>query len=249
VTRRAVALAIVLAAVSQSMNAQAASAVARAFLQANTDRRWDAMADLVDAASLRALRTIAETRASTFSTADRPETRASLDSMGMTNLTRGMDGMRGMLGGASLLSFMFAGVNDAEQVRALSDHDLMARWFEAKSPGYLARLTSESLMKGMLDRLPPDRAAEVRAGFDSLQSRRIAWEVVGEVREGPGVAHVTYRAAGRTPPSATAVLTLQASGSKWYVHFTDPDDQLAQMATFATRAMRPDSLPRRPDGR
>src|SRR3990170_4439372 len=216
-------LAILLVAPA-ALRGQSASSTAKAFFQAQTDKRWQAMADFVDSASLKALRGIADRMTLTMSTLSSPEGRARMDSAGVSDMAKALEGLQAMLGGpGSMLRFTFARVTDAAELQAISDRELMGRWFEARSAGYLAGLTTDGMLKGMLDK---------------IESTKLNWEIVGEIAEGDGVSHVVYRVAGMTPQAPTGILTFRASGRRWYIRFASPNEQLGHMATLGTAAQQ-----------
>ena len=154
-------------------------------------------------------------------------------------MAKALEGLQAMLGGpGSMLRFTFARVTDAAELQAISDRELMGRWFEAKSAGYLAGLTTDGMLKGMLDKLPPSAGNEMRAMLDKIESTKLNWEIVGEIAEGDGVSHVVYRVAGMTPQAPTGILTFRASGRRWYIRFASPNEQLGHMATLGTAAQQ-----------
>ena len=229
---------VALALVPAAARCQSASATARAFFQAHTDHQWQAMADFVDSASLRAMREVADKMVASFATMAKPEVRAAMDSAGVGAMANMMSSLQSMMGPGSMLRFMFAHVTDAAELQAMPDRDLMARWFEAKSPGYTMGLASNDMLKGMIDRMPAAEGSGMRAAMDVAGATPLPWEVVGEIPEGRGVSHVVYRVAGQTPQGATGILTFRATGGRWYIHFTNPDDQLGHMAALALSAMQ-----------
>lgn len=218
---------------------QSASAAAKAFLQAQTDKQWLTMADLVDTSSLRALRASADRSARTYATAMRPETRSAMDSMGMGGIGKTMEGVQSMFGPGSMLRIEYARVQDAAEIQAMSDRELMARWFEAKSFAYMMNIMMGGMLKPMLDKMPAGANSEMQAEFAKLDSAKTRWEIVGEVNESANVAHVVYRVAGTTPSSPAATLTFQRTGGRWLLHFDSPEGQLTQMAQLGMAAMKP----------
>ena len=235
-TLRAFLMVLVLA--PAAARGQSASVAARTFFQAHTDRQWLAMADCVDTSSLKAVRRVADRMISAFSTVAKPEARAKLDSAGATGVLSLMDGIQSIMGPGSMLRFEFARVKDAAELQALSDRELLGRWFEAKSVGYAIGLVSGGMMKAMLDRMPAPAGAELKSALDQAGASPIRWEVVGEIAEGDSVAHVAYRAAGLTPQASTGILTFHSSRGRWYIRFTDPVEQLGHMSALAITAMQ-----------
>ena len=134
---------------------------------------------------------------------------------------------------------MFARVKDPAELTSMTDTELMARWFEAKSPGYLTDLGAGMGMQQMMANVSPEAAASMQEGLDKVKAINVKWDVIGELAEGPGVAHVLYRVAGLSPRGPTATLTFQSGADKrWRIHFTSPDGQLAQMASLAVAALQ-----------
>jgi hypothetical protein len=217
--------------VHSEVSAQSASVAARQFFQAYTDKQWFMMAGVVDSTSLVALRGMGETMVRNFAAASRPAAKAAMDSTGMAKT---MEGLQAMFGGGSMLRLMFANVTDEAQFKALSDRELMARWFEAKSLAYLTTVMAGGMLGGMMDKVPGS-AVEIRSEMDRMAQQRQAWQVVGEIMEGDSIAHVTYRVVGEEA-SAAGVLTFKASRGVWKIHFTSPDDQLVPMTQLAMRA-------------
>jgi hypothetical protein len=213
------------------VGAQTASAAAKAFLQAHTEGKWDVMAELIDSTSIRSVRVVAQRLLTQMAMIESSPSRDAADSTGLGSL---LQGVRSMMGNFNVLQMTFARVMNDAQVNTLSDRELMARWLEAKSPGYSAELTAR-MMQSMMRSMPPGSEDEVNAALEAMGSKTVAWEVVGEVLEGDTLAHVTYRVAGRTTPAPTGVLTFARTGGRWLVHFASPDDQLTTMSTLATR--------------
>jgi hypothetical protein len=114
-----------------------------------------------------------------------PEMRAKMDSMGVTGMAKGLEGIQATLGPGSMLRFTFARVNDAAELQAMSDR-----------------------------------------------------EFVGEIAEGDSVRHVAYRIAGVSPMASTGISTFRASGKRWYIGFTNPDDQLGHMTALGMAALQ-----------
>lgn len=236
-TRRFRSVVAILSLVPAALSAQGAAAAAKAFFGAQSDKNWLGMADLVDSSSLRAVRDQAMKISATFATMAKPETKAILDSLGVSNMSRAVEGIQGMFGGTPLLAMSFARVKDGAEFAAMTDREIMARWFEAKSPGYLTTVMSGGMFKGMLENFPGGAAAEVKSAMAGIVSTPINWDVVGEIADGPGVSHVIYRAGGGSPAQPTSVLTFHMSGGQWRVWFMSPDDQLADLAQHALRAV------------
>jgi hypothetical protein len=236
-SRIATYLLALLAVASPALSAQTASATANGFLQAQSGSQWQAMAEFVDSSSLHVLRGVSDKLAASLAAAQRPEVRAAMDSMGGSAMGQAIGGLQAMFGG-SMLQTIFAHVTSADSLRAMSDRELMARWFEAKSFAYATELMMSTMFKGLMDKLPAGASAEMQTEMDKVRSQTTAWQVIGEILEGDTVAHVAYRIAGQTPEGASGVLTLRKSSGTWYVHFTDPDDQLAAMATLGMKAMQ-----------
>src|ERR1017187_1618839 len=186
--------------------AQSASATAKAFFQAQTAKQWLAMADFVDTTSLRVLRGIADTQVQGMTTMAMPATRARMDSMGASGALKASDAVQAMLGPGSTLRYTFARVTGAAELQAMSDRELMARWFEAKSVASLFGL-SGGMMKQMMAMMPQSSSGETQSMLDRAESSSTSWEIVGVISEGDSLAHVAYRVAGITPPAPTAILT------------------------------------------
>ena len=220
-----------------AVRGQSASSTAKAFFQAQTDKQWLEMADFVDSSSLRALRGIADKQIQGLSAMAKPEMRAKMDSMGAIGMAKTMDGLQAMLGQGSMLRFTFARVTDTTELQAMSDRELMGRWFEAKSLGYLLGL-SGGMLKGLIATMPPPAGDVMQSTLDTFGSMKMKWEVVGEIAEGDSVAHVAFRIAGLTPPAPTGILTFRASGARWYIRFRNPDDQLGHLAALVMAAMQ-----------
>lgn len=228
----------VLVLVPAVVRGQSATASAKAFFQAHGDKQWMAMADLVDSASLRVIRIVANQLTTTLATASSPRVRATMDSAGASGMVAAMDGLRSLLGG-SLLQFSFAHVANADELLALSNRELMSRWFEAKSFAYLGSLMSGTLLKPMMGKLADSANAGIQSAFDAMQNVVIGWEVIGEIAEGDTLRHVAYRVAGSTPRGAAGVLTfVRRPGARWLVTFTNPDDQLGHMAALGNAALQ-----------
>ena len=228
-----------LAALAAPLAGQSAAATAKTFFKANTDRQWLAMADLVDSSSQRAMRADADRTAQLFAKMASPAARAMTDSMGAPGFGRMMEGIGSRFGDGSMLRLYYARVTDAAELALLSDREILARWFEAKSPGYLMSIGSGMVIKGMMEKLTPEAGTAMQAGLDSAQAMNIDWDVVGEVAEGESVAHVTYRVAGLAPAAATGVLTFhRVLGGRWRVHFASPNDQLAYMSKLSLDALQ-----------
>lgn len=238
--RRIPAPALLLLLVVSKSAAQTPLQAAKDFLQAHTDQQWSTMASFVDSASLRALRATADRMAAMLAVASSPAARAAADSMRAPELARAMEGIQSMFGGASMLQLMFARVPDTVALKALSDRELMARWFEAKSIGYVSEIASASMSQRMSERA----GRSVQRAYDRLGALRLPWEVIGSAVEGDSIAHVVYRLAGRNPPAATGVLTFRSTNGRWLIRFTNPDDQLAALNALVLRAVQ-DTPPRR----
>ena len=237
-SRISVRLAVLVLLAVSPLSAQTASARARAFFQAHTDTQWVAMADFVDSASLHAMRGVADTLVGRAELTSNPDfLRATADSAGLGGLGQMLSGFQSMFG-ASLLGTTFARVSSADELRAMSDRELMARWFEAKSFSYATSMVMGTMFKGLMDNLPGAAATDLQAALSGVTSTPIAWQVIGEIAEGDSVSHVAYRVAGQTPTGPIGVLSFKKSAGKWYIHFTDPDDQLAQMSALAMSAIQ-----------
>jgi hypothetical protein len=217
-----------------AVGAQGASEAARAFLGAHSSNQWAEMARLVDSASLAVVRAegirtlrIMETVQNYQPTV--PDTGAA------AGLRRMLEGARSMMG-TNMLEMTFANVRTEQEMNALSDLELMARWFEAKSPEYLRR-RGMGMMESML---PAEARAAAQDAMASTVVSMPQWEVVGEFREPDSAAHVIFRIAGKTPRASTGVLTFRrAQGGKWCLTFGNTDDQLAPLAAMVLRTMMP----------
>ena len=215
--------------------AQGASEAARAFLGAHTSGQWAEMARLVDSASL------AVVRAEAIRTLRLMETvqnyRAPADTGAGAGLQRMFEGAKSLIGG-NMLAVSFANVRTEQEVNALSDRELMARWFEAKGPDYVRRM-GMGVVESMLGSIPAESRAAAEAAMAAATSMP-QWDVVGEFRESDGAGHVVFRLAGKTPPASTGVLTFRpAQDGKWYLTFATTEDQLAAFAGMALRTMVP----------
>ncbi len=224
---------------ASAAQAQSATASAQAFFQAQSSKQWMVMATLVDSSSMHAVRAAGETMIQQMSFATSPEAKAMMDSMGAPGASKMIEGLRSMMGPGSIVRMMFARVQDPAELTQMTDTELMARWFEAKSPGYLTQMGGGLGMSQMLANAPPEAVAAMQEGFDKVAGTITKWDVIGELPEGPTVAHVMYRVAGQSPRGATAVLTFERGADKrWRIHFTSPDEQMAQMNALAMAAMK-----------
>ncbi len=218
--------------------AQGASETARAFLGAHSSSQWAEMARLVDSASL------AVVRAEAIRTLRMMETIQSYrppapDTGAAAGVRRMLESVKSMTGG-NVLAMTFANVNTEQEMNALSDRELMARWFEARGPEYLRRRIGMGTMEAMLGSLSAEARSAVHEAMASTVVSMPKWDVVGEFREPDGAGHVIFRVAGNTPPAGTGVLTFRpAQDGKWYLTFERTDDQLAAFAGMVLRAMIP----------
>jgi hypothetical protein len=217
--------------------AQGASEAARAFLGAHSSSQWADMARLVDSASL------AVVRAEAIRTLRMMETVQSYqstmpDTGAAAGLRRMLEGARSMMG-TNMLEMTLANVRTEQEMNALSDLELMARWFEARSPEYLRR-RGMGLMESMLGSIPAEARSAAQEAMASTVMPMPQWEVVGEFREPDRTSHVIFRIAGKTPRAGTGVLTFRpAQDGKWYLTFGHTDDQLAPIAAMVLRTMIP----------
>jgi hypothetical protein len=220
--------------------AQAASAAARQFLDAYTMGQWAAMASLVDSASLPVVRAEAVRFMENMRKSQEVRSRMSADTGATAGLLRMMDGLQTVVG-PNMLRMMFARVESEADLQALSDRELMSRWFEAKSPAYLFRIGATTMSAMFGSKISPEARALAEAEMASIKP--VAWEVVGEVVEREGLAHVLYRSMG-TSPGATSALTFRiAADGKWYLPFSRTDDQLTVLTGAVLRSMLPPGLP------
>jgi len=214
--------------------AQGASEAARAFLGAHTSGQWADMARLVDSASLVVVRAEATRTLRLMETVQ--NYRAPADTGAAAGLQRMFEGAKSLIGG-NMLAVTFANVRTEQEVNALSDRELMARWFEAKGPDYMRRM-GMGVMESMLGSIPAEVRSAAAAAMPAPSIPK--WDVVGEFRESDGAGHVVFRIAGKTPPAGTGVLTFRpARDGKWYLTFASTDDQLAAFAGMALRTMMP----------
>jgi len=176
-----------------------------------------------------ALRGVADNLVASFSLLDPAKARK--DSTGADPMAGMRQSLQGLLG-SNMLSMMFARVENETALRALSNRDLMTRWFEAKSNDYLSEMGA-----GITNRLVVNREFQEQAqsGIEKMRSMRFRWEILGEIADGGNTTHIVYRLADDLPGEA-GVLTFQKSGERWYIHFVDPNIQLGTMAGFALRA-------------
>ena len=215
--------------------AQGASEAARAFLGAHTSGQWAEMARLVDSASLVVVRAEATRTLRLMETVQ--NYRAPADTGAAAGLQRMFEGAKSLIGG-NMLAVIFANVRTEQEVNALSDRELMARWFEAKGPDYMRRM-GMGVVESMLGSIPVEKRAAAEAAMAAAMSMP-QWDVVGEFREGDGAGHVVFRIAGKTPPAGTGVLTFRpARDGKWYLTFATTEDQLAAFAGMVMRTMIP----------
>jgi len=214
--------------------AQGASEAARAFLSAHSGSKWADMARLVDSASLAVVRAEG---VRTLRIMERVQDfRPPADTGAAAGLQRMLEGAKSMIGG-NMLAMTFANVKTEQEMNALSDRELMARWFEAKSPEYLRQI-GMGAMASMLGSLSAEARAAAEAAMPAVNMPH--WDVVGEFREPDGAAHVIFRLAGKTPPASTGVLTFRpAQDGKWYLTFANTDDQLAPFAAMVLRTLTP----------
>jgi len=195
------------------------------------------MARLVDSASLAAVRVEAVRTLRTMETVQSLQPPAA-DTGAATGFRRMLEGVTSMTG-VNLLAMTFANVRTEQEMNALSDRELMARWFEAKSPEYLRR-KGTGMAEAMLGMIPAEKRAAAEAAMATAVISMPRWEVIGEFREPDGASHVVFRAAGKAPLAGTGVLTFrQAKDAKWYLTFVHTDDQLAPFAGMVLRAMMP----------
>ena len=234
--RRLVAMLCVL--LPAAAEAQGASEAARAFLGAHSSSRWAEMARLVDSASLAVVRAEAVRTLRSMEIVQSMQPPAT-DTGAAAGFRRMLEGMKSMTGN-NLLAMTFANVSSEQEMNALSDRELMARWFEAKGPEYLRR---RGMMGAMLASF--SLSEEARSAAEAEMASAVVmpkWEVVGEFREPDGSGHAIFRAAGKTPPASTGVLTFRpAQDGKWYLTFSGTDDQLSVFAGMALRSMFPTS--------
>jgi len=233
VVMRRTLVAMLLVLPPAAAGAQGASEAARAFLRAHSSSQWAEMARLVDSASQAVVRAEATRTLRTMAALPRYQPPAS-DTGAATGFRRVVEGAMSMTG--SMLEMTFANVRTEQEMNALSNLELMARWFEAKSPEYLLR--SGMVRDMMLAFMSADSLSVAKAAMTSAVPALPQWEVVGEFRERDGAAHVIYRVAGKTPRAGTGVLTFRrARDRKWYLTFENTDDQLAPFAAMVPRAM------------
>ena len=219
--------------------AQDASEAARAFLGAHSRSQWVEMARLVDSASLAVVRAEAIRLLRTMQALPSYQPSAS-DTGAATGFRRMVEGVMSMTG--SMLEMSFANVRTEQEMNALSDLELMARWFEAKSPEYLRKGMGRELMAAIM---PAETRSAAQEAMTSAVLQMPQWDVVGEFREPDGAAHVIFRVAGKTPRASTGVLTFrQAQDRNWYLTFGNTEDQLAPFAAMVLRTMMP-TLPGR----
>ena len=212
--------------------AQGASEAARSFLRAHSSSQWAEMARLVDSASLAVVRAEAIRTLRMMEKVQnfRPPT----DTGAAAGLQRMFEGAKSLIGG-NMLAVTFANVRTEQEMNALSDGELMARWFEAKSPDYMRRIGMGAL-QSMFGSISAEARAAAEAAMPALSMPQ--WDVVGEFREPDGAGHVIFRLAGKTPPSSTGVLTFRpAKDGKWYLTFANTEDQLAAFAGMVMRTM------------
>jgi hypothetical protein len=216
------------------VGAQGASEAARAFLGAHTSGQWADMARLVDSAALVVVRAEA---IRTLRMMEKVQNfRPPADTGAAAGLQRMFEGAKSLIGG-NMLAVTFANVRTEQDVNALSDLELMARWFEAKGPDYMRQIGMGAL-ESMLGSISAEARSAAEAAMPTPSIPR--WDVVGEFRESDGASHVVFRLAGKTPPASTGVLTFRpAQDGKWYLTFARTDDQLAAFAGMALRTMMP----------
>ena len=218
--------------------AQGASEAARAFLGAHSSSRWAEMARLVDSSSLAVVRAEAIRMLRIMETLQRDQQPATPDTGAAAGFQRMVQGLKSM-SGRNILAMNFANVNTEQEMKALSDLELMSRWFEAKSPEFLRRI-GMGTMEAMLGSLSAEARAALEAAMASDVVSMPQWDVVGEFREPEGAGHVVFRLAGKTPPASTGVLTFRPTqDGKWFLTFARTDDQLAAFAGMALRTITP----------
>ena len=225
-----------------ALSAQGASAMAREFFAAHTRQDFTAMTSMLDTTAFALVREKAneiigqiEERSAQMNSGD-PARSAMLRPM----LDRLM---------TTMITADFARVNSAEELKKLTDRELMERWLEAKGGRYQMSNVGNVLggfagLAGLMGGggggggLSP----EAQRGLDSMAtlvaSIKLEWQVVGETSEG-AVAHVTYRVAGMTPAAPTAVLTFRNSGGRWRVQVNslEDGDQLGVMSGLEMMAL------------
>ena len=217
--------------------AQGASETARAFLNAHSTSQWADMARFVDSSSMAVVRAEAVRMLRGLDAVQNSQSSGN-DTGATAGFRRMLEGMKSLTGD-NMLAMYFANVRTEQEMNALSDRELMARWFEAKSPAYLRQM-SAGTMRAMLGSLQPEAREAAEAAMASSMPTMPTWDVVGEVREPGAASHVIYRVAGKTPLSTTSVLTFRPEkDGKWYLTFSGTDDQLASMAGMTLRAMMP----------
>jgi hypothetical protein len=220
-------LLLVLLLLPAATPAQGAGEAARAFLAARARRDWAGMAEFADGAGRLAIRAAANRAIEQLAMLQRPEVRQTLEAARASAPLRLLDAGSSMIGGGSLLRLSFAGVSDPDSLRSLSDGELVARWFQAKDPGYLTSLMMNGMMSEIIAKAPD--SDRLRAGVDSVMQLPTGWAIVGVVEERSvrPVAHVIYR---MTTGGPTGVLTFRENAGRWYLASLDPSEQVDQMS-------------------
>lgn len=223
----------------RGVSAQGASDAARQFLDAHARSEWTVMASWVDSASLSRNREAAMRVANTSAMMSSPGVRAMIDSS-QNEFLRTIGSMTGAMGPDAMLRLNYARVTTVDEIRAMSDQELMARWFEAKSPEHLIRMTAEGPMASLIRQAgvePQAMSAAMSSSLDAVRVKR--WDLVGEVVESADVAHVVFRNGDREG-NPTAVLTFRkGSDGMWRIHFVSPEDQLLALSSSLMAGRRP----------
>jgi hypothetical protein len=227
----AFAIALLIPVVTQ---AQGASAMAREFFSAHSKQDWPAVTNLVDTTAFAMAREKANELIEQID--ERTGQMNQGDPSRMAALRPMMD--RLML---TMIGATFARVKNVDELKQLSDRDMMSRWLEAKSARYqvsnmgnllggLAGLGG--LLGGTTGAMPGNAQATLDSASAMVAAITIEWQVVGEVAEGNALTHVAYRPAGLTPTASTGVLSFKLIGGRWRVAVSSLEDE-DQLGVFA----------------
>jgi hypothetical protein len=237
----AVACAIMIS-LPANLEAQGASAAAREFFAAHAKQDFVAMANLIDTSVNRLV------RAKANEVIEQVEERTAQMNRGdPVRMSALMPMMEKLM--TSMLGAEFARTKSADELKQLSDSDLLARWLEAKSARYQVGNAGNIIggLAGLSDMVGLSSgggAAGAQRELDSMAvavaNVRLDWQVLGEVADGNTTVPVTYRVAGMTPAATSGALTFRRSGTQWkvFVNSLEDDDQLSTLAGLEMAAVQ-----------